>query len=70
MFRKTKQSDAQAKLDALDRSLATIEFAMDGTILDANQNFLSAVGYGLDEIRGKHHRLFERPPMQIGRAHV
>ena len=58
MFRKAKQSDAQAKLDALDRSLATIEFAMDGTILDANQNFLSAVGYGLDEIRGKHHRLF------------
>ncbi|WP_238257705.1 methyl-accepting chemotaxis protein, partial [Methylorubrum podarium] len=58
MFRKSKPSDAQAKLDALDRSLATIEFSMDGTILDANQNFLAAVGYGLDEIRGKHHRLF------------
>ena len=58
MFRKTKQSDAQAKLDALDRSLATIEFAMDGTILDANLNFLSAVGYALEEIKGKHHSLF------------
>ena len=58
MFGKSKHSEAQAKLDALDRSLATIEFAMDGTIVDANQNFLAAVGYGLDEIRGKHHRLF------------
>ena len=58
MFRKPKHSDAQAKLEALDRSLATIEFSMDGLILDANQNFLSAVGYALDEIKGKHHRLF------------
>ena len=58
MFRKTNESDARAKLNALDRSLATIEFSMDGMILDANQNFLSVVGYSLDEIRGKHHRLF------------
>ncbi|HEX8417669.1 MAG TPA: PAS domain-containing protein, partial [Methylobacterium sp.] len=54
MFRKTNESDARAKLNALDRSLATIEFSMDGMILDANQNFLSVVGYSLDEIRGKH----------------
>lgn len=58
MFRKPKQSDAQAKLDALDRSLATIEFAMDGTVLDANRNFLDAIGYELDEIKGRHHRIF------------
>ena len=61
MFRKSKYNDAQAKLDALDRSLATIEFAMDGTVLNANRNFLATVGYTLDEIRGRHHRTFVDP---------
>jgi methyl-accepting chemotaxis protein len=50
--------DAEGKLLATQRSLATIEFAMDGTILTANDNFLSAVGYSLDEVKGKHHSLF------------
>ena len=58
MFRKTLPSEAQAKLNALDRSLATIEFSTTGVILDANPNFLSVVGYSLDEIKGKHHRIF------------
>ena len=47
-----------AKLHALDRSLAIIEFTADGTIIDANSNFLAAVGYSLAEIRGKHHSMF------------
>ena len=58
MFRKPTYNEAQARLDALDRSLATIEFAMDGTVLDANRNFLAVLGYALDEIKGKHHRMF------------
>ncbi|WP_289015476.1 PAS domain-containing methyl-accepting chemotaxis protein [uncultured Methylobacterium sp.] len=58
MFRKTSQNEAQAKLDALDRSLAIIEFSLEGAILHANQNFLAVVGYSLGEIRGKHHRIF------------
>ncbi|WP_407523831.1 methyl-accepting chemotaxis protein [Methylobacterium oryzisoli] len=55
------RQELEAKLAALDKSLATIEFATDGTILDANSNFLQAVGYDLDEIRGKHHALFVDP---------
>lgn len=47
-----------AKLDALDRSQAIIEFNMDGTIITANRNFLNAVGYALHEIQGKHHSIF------------
>ena len=43
---------------ALARSLAIIEFTPDGSILTANDNFLSAVGYQRDEILGKHHRIF------------
>ena len=50
--------DKEAVLYALDKSLATIEFLTDGTILTANQNFLSVVGYQLGEIVGKHHRMF------------
>nr|WP_299380088.1 PAS domain-containing methyl-accepting chemotaxis protein [uncultured Halomonas sp.] len=52
-------SDQSASLwRAIHRSQAIIEFDTDGQILDANQNFLDAVGYGLDEIRGQHHRIF------------
>lgn len=55
------ETELDAMFKALDKSMARIEFAMDGTILDANDNFLSLMGYRLDEIRGKHHRLFVDP---------
>ena len=48
----------KALLIALDRSMATIEFHPDGTIKNANNNFLSLMGYQLSEIKGKHHRIF------------
>ncbi len=51
-------ADMKAKIDALNRSQAVIEFQLDGTILTANENFLSAMGYTLDEVVGKHHRIF------------
>ncbi|RYY16289.1 MAG: PAS domain-containing methyl-accepting chemotaxis protein [Alphaproteobacteria bacterium] len=50
--------DQEGQLAALNRSQAVIEFALDGTVLTANANFLEAVGYRLDEIRGQHHSLF------------
>ena len=48
-------------LDALDRSQAVIEFSPTGEILSANKNFLDTMGYSLDEIKGKHHRIFVDP---------
>jgi methyl-accepting chemotaxis protein len=54
----TLRSSAAAKLDALNKSMAIIEFRLDGTIVSANENFLAAVGYRLDEIKGRHHRMF------------
>lgn len=45
-------------LAALDRSTAIISFSLDGTILDANNVFLNAVGYKLSDIKGKHHKIF------------
>lgn len=50
--------DLSAKLKALDKSQAVIEFSMEGVILTANDNFLQAVGYRLDEVQGQHHRIF------------
>jgi methyl-accepting chemotaxis protein len=58
MFVRRSNADAQAKLAAVSRSQAMIEFNMDGTIITANQNFLDLLGYRLDEIKGKHHSMF------------
>jgi len=58
MFGRKSNGDAQAQIAAINRSQAVIEFAMDGTILTANQNFLNALGYRLEEIKGKHHSMF------------
>jgi methyl-accepting chemotaxis protein len=49
--------DAQAKLAAINRSHAVMEFGMDGMIITANRNFLDALGYRLDEVKGKHHSM-------------
>jgi methyl-accepting chemotaxis protein len=51
-------SEANAKLAAVSRSMAMIEFSPDGTVLDANENFCKVMGYSADEVRGKHHRIF------------
>ncbi|WP_454652432.1 methyl-accepting chemotaxis protein [Bradyrhizobium liaoningense] len=58
MFGRKSHSDAQARLDAIGRSQAMIEFNLDGSIITANKNFLDALGYRLDEIQGKHHSMF------------
>ena len=58
MFGRKSRVDAQAKIEAIGRSQAMIEFNLDGTIIAANKNFLDALGYRLDEIQGKHHSMF------------
>ncbi len=46
---------------AVSRSQAVIQFDLDGVILEANQNFLSVVGYEMSEIVGRHHKIFVDP---------
>lgn len=53
-----RDSEAQSKLTALDRAMSTVEFALDGSCIDANQNFLNVMGYTRDELKGVHHRQF------------
>ncbi|GHN00161.1 hypothetical protein WSM22_16500 [Cytophagales bacterium WSM2-2] len=56
---KMKQVENENRINAVNESgIASIEFAMDGTIQHANEAFLSLMGYSLDEIKGKHHRIF------------
>jgi methyl-accepting chemotaxis protein len=51
-------ADYSGQISAIGKSQATIEFQMDGTILTANDNFLRAMGYSLDEVKGRHHSIF------------
>jgi methyl-accepting chemotaxis protein len=60
---KLRTAEYLGKVAALDRAQAVIEFALDGTILTANQNFCDAMGYRLAEIEGKHHRVFCEPQL-------
>ncbi|KEQ51524.1 methyl-accepting chemotaxis protein [Sphingobium chlorophenolicum] len=53
--------NAEAAWMALNRSQAVIEFALNGTILDANANFLQLMGYRREEVVGRHHRIFCAP---------
>jgi methyl-accepting chemotaxis protein len=54
-------ADYAGQVAAIRKSQAVIEFKMDGTILDANDNFLKALGYRLEEIEGQHHSMFVEP---------
>ncbi len=58
---KDKTEEATSLLSALDKSMARIEFTPSGKILHANENFLGAMGYTLEEIRGQHHKIFVKP---------
>jgi len=53
----------RGKVAALDRAMAVIEFDLAGNILFANDNFLHTMGYGLSDLKGKHHRLFCEPSL-------
>ncbi|PHN53361.1 chemotaxis protein, partial [Pseudomonas syringae] len=48
----------EALVNALQRSTAVIEFTLDGMVITANDNFLKAMGYELNQIKGKHHKMF------------
>jgi len=56
--RQESLANYEGKVNAINRSQAAIEFDLNGKILDANDNFLSVMGYELSEIIGKHHSMF------------
>ncbi len=58
---KLKALEGEAKMEAINRTQASIDFNLDGTIITANENFLLTLGYSLSEIQGKHHQMFCDP---------
>jgi len=50
-----------AMVEAIERSMAVIEFNLEGMVLRANRNFLAALGYEASEVVGRHHRIFCDP---------
>ena len=58
---KLQTAEYEGKIQAIDRAQAVIEFELDGRVITANENFLDIFGYSLDEVVGKHHRIFCDP---------
>jgi methyl-accepting chemotaxis protein len=61
--------NALAQSAAISKSQAVIEFNLDGTIITANPNFCAALGYALEEIKGKHHSMFVEPATRDSSAY-
>lgn len=59
----TRDADLRAKLHAIDRAMAIIEFDVLGNIICANQNFLDVMGYQFSALYGKHHSLLCEPEL-------
>jgi methyl-accepting chemotaxis protein len=58
---KIESADYKSQVEAISKSQAVISFNMDGTIIQANDNFLNTLGYSLTEVKGKHHSMFVEP---------
>jgi len=58
---KFQAADFAGQLAAINKSQAVIEFDLECRILAANENFLAAMGYALEEVRGQHHSMFAEP---------
>ncbi|WP_294395322.1 PAS domain-containing methyl-accepting chemotaxis protein [uncultured Sphingomonas sp.] len=61
--RKSRAAADASMVRAIDRSQLIVEFALDGTVLHANDNFLRATGYTPAEVTGRHHRIFCDPDL-------
>jgi methyl-accepting chemotaxis protein len=57
------EADMSGQIAAIRKAQAVIEFNLDGTIVDANTLFLDVMGYGLEEIKGRHHSMFVDPTL-------
>ena len=58
---KSRALEDRSVVEAITRGVSVLELGLDGAILHANENFLTAVGYRLEEIQGRHHRMFVSP---------
>ena len=64
-----RTDDYRSQMEAVGRALAVIEFDLSGIVQTANDNFLKALGYSLEEVQGKHHRIFVDPETKASAAY-
>jgi methyl-accepting chemotaxis protein len=57
-------AENESQLAAINKSQMVIEYQLDGTIVTANDNFLRALGYSLDEVKGRHQTMFADPAVR------
>ncbi len=62
---KLRNADYEGQIQAVGKAQAVIEFNLDGTIIMANDNFLNALGYTLEEVQGQHHRMFVEESFRV-----
>ncbi|MEE4076300.1 PAS domain-containing methyl-accepting chemotaxis protein [Pseudomonas viridiflava] len=67
---KAEVDSAKGLMGALEKSMAVVELDLDGRILRANDNFLTAMGYRAEELPGKSHRDFCEPEMARSREYA
>ncbi|SFJ76987.1 methyl-accepting chemotaxis sensory transducer with Pas/Pac sensor [Bosea sp. OK403] len=68
--RKGVMANYEGQVAAIRKSQAVIEFDLAGIVLDANETFLSVLGYSLADIKGKHHSMFVDPQARSGEAYT
>ncbi|MEQ1828507.1 MAG: PAS domain-containing methyl-accepting chemotaxis protein [Pirellula sp.] len=62
--------ELQSLRNCIDRALARIDLSLDGTVIDANENYLKITGYSSNEIIGKHHRMFVTAEQQASKDYA
>lgn len=62
-------AEYKSKLDAMNRTRPMVEFGLDGVIVDVNDRFLHVMGYGREDVIGKHHDMFVDPVERQGLDH-
>ncbi len=67
---KAQDADRQGQIEAIHKAQAVIAFDLQGTIIEANENFLAVVGYTLPEILGRPHSLFVEPALRDAPAYA
>jgi methyl-accepting chemotaxis protein len=66
---RTEEADRAGQIAAIDKVQAVIAFDLDGTVIEVNDNFLAAMGYGREEVVGQHHSLFVEPGYRESEAY-
>ena len=66
---RTEEADRAGQIAAIDKVQAVIAFNLDGTVIEANDNFLKVMGYDRSEVVGQHHSQFVEPGYRDSEAY-